>query len=37
MPSVDEVMKLERELGDVCSWDCNGYIVSGGLVGMSQK
>jgi len=32
MPSVEEVTELDRELGDVCSWDQNGYILSGGTV-----
>jgi len=32
MPSVEEVMELDRELEDVCSWDHNGYILSGGTV-----
>jgi len=32
MPSVEEVMELDRELEDVCSWDRNGYILSGGTV-----
>lgn len=32
MPSVEEVMKLGDELGDVCSWDHNTYLLSGDLV-----
>ena len=30
MPSVDELVMLERELADVCSWDSNRYLLSSG-------
>ena len=33
VPSEDEAMRLGRELGDVCSWDHNMYLLSGGLTG----
>ena len=33
MPSMDEVMKLDRELADLCLWDHNEYTLSGGGVG----
>ena len=33
VPSLEEVMRLDRELGDVCSWDSNNYLLNSGLVG----
>jgi len=30
MPSTDEVMGLERELVELCSWDRNKYLINGG-------
>ena len=37
MPSVNEAMKLDEELRDVCSWDSNKYLLSGGVVDSSPS
>jgi len=33
VPAVEELLHLEKELGDICSWDLNNHLLSGATVG----